>query len=268
MRAQSLTAIVCLGLVCLVGNAAAADVPVRDKPFGEYRPWGVARFAFAEETREGAGESEGVNVYGGEAVIGDAYFAAPRSVPAQTDTKYAALERLTVTSLGVAWRHQLAAQQQLNVSAQYDDLAYDTEQARTASGYSAALGWRGASAGSGRARIGGSVFLGEESVDQTARKYFGRRYFGVSADGSYVLFKDHSPFVSLRLQRSDYDEEDPSYLARRSEDYSQFAAGWNWQVQPSWHIRAQAEYALNKSNLSLYQYDANRLFFTTRFDFR
>lgn len=266
-RFAALSRLATLGLLGVFCNSAAAESPARDKPFGDYRPWGVARFVFAGDAPLEA-EPDTVNIYGGEAVFDDAYFAAPvpaATAPAKMDVL---TERLTVTSLGVAWRHQIAARQQLKASAQYDDLAYDTEQPRTASGYSAALDWRGAYADAGRARIGGNVFLGEETVDQDARKYFGRRYFGVSADGSYALFKDHSPFVSLRLQRVDYDDDDPGYLARRSEEYSQFAAGWNWQVHPSWHIRAQAEYALNKSNLSLYEYDANRLFFSTRFDFR
>lgn len=175
---------------------------------------------------------------------------------------------LRLSTLGVEWRRQLDEQNLLNAAAQYGDYEYEAANARTAAGYSATLGWSGLYTGESRPRVGGSVFLGEEAVDQAALKYFGRRYYGVTADGSFSPYKDHSPYVSFKLQRSDYDDDDPIYLTARSEDYSRLAAGWNWQVQPNWRLRAEADYTLNKSNLSLYEYDSNRLFFSTRFDFR
>lgn len=234
---------------------------------GDHRSWGVARFAVATNAAP-EWEQEGVSVYGGEDELAD-----PRSLGLDPLTAAGgAPEPLTVTSLGVAWRHMLATHAQLRFSAQYDDVGDERVQARAASNYFATVGWRGAYTAAGRARIGGSVYIGEESVDRSADRAFGRRYFGVSADGSYALFKDHSPFLSLRLQRSDYDDASAyagaGRLWRGSEEFSQFAAGWDWQVYPSWHVRAQAEYALNKSELLLYEYDANRLFFSTRFDFR
>lgn len=255
--------------ICLV----AAHRPVLAEPatlLGDYRSWGVARFAVAEHPSL-ASEQEGVNVYGGEEEL---VMPGPAGIDSPMGAS-STLERLTVTSLGFAWRHMLAAHGQLRFSAQYDDVNDERTQAHAASNYFAVVGWRGAYTAAGRARIGGSVYIGEENVDRSTIRALGRRYFGLSADGSYALFKDHSPFLSLRLQRSDY-EDASAYgdrgharpFLRGGEEFSQFAAGWDWQVYPSWHVRAQAEYALNKSDFSLYDYDANRLFFSTRFDFR
>lgn len=234
---------------------------------GDYRSWGVARFSIADDP---AAELDhgGINIHGAEdrSIV-------PRALG--IDSLVAgtlAPERLRVTRLKVAWRHRLDADEQLRFSAQYGDVSDELVPARQASHYVAAVGWRGAYTAAGRARIGGSVFVGEEGLNRSGDRTLGRRFFGVSADGSYALLKDHSPFLSLRLQRSDYGVNGAGAgtgeLARGSEDLSQFAAGWDWQVYPSWHVRAEAEYALNKSNLSLYEYDANRLFFSTRFDFR
>lgn len=236
--------------------------------FGDDRSWGVARFAVTANPPLEL--QEGVNVYGGD---DDWISHRALGIDPLPGTGPAA-ERFTVTSLGIAWRHMLATHEQLRFSAQYDDVSDERVQARAASNYFATVGWRGAYTAAGRARIGGSVYFGEESIDRSADRAFGRRYVGVSADGSYALFKHHSPFLSLRLQRSDYDDASAyagtagGPLLRGSEEFSQFAAGWDWQVYPRWRVRAQAEYALNKSNLSLYEYDANRLFFSTRFDFR
>lgn len=238
---------------------AFAEAPRFDSPA---RAWGIARFAHTEAAWP-ATERAGVNLYAGEEEFdGDAHLESVTGTPLAP--------RAGVTSLGIAWRHMLAAQDEVRVSARYDEIS----DART-SNYFAAIGWRGAYADAGRAHVVGSVYIGEEGADRGAERGFGRRYFGLSADGSYALFKDHSPFLSLRLQRSDYDDAAPyaagmggGELWGAHVELSQFAAGWDWQVYPRWHVRAQAEYALNKSSLSLYEYDANRLFFSTRFDFR
>ena len=257
--------VLCLVLVGVQRLAVAEPATL----LGDYRTWGVARFAQAANPPLEA-EPDGVDVFGGEEALmppvsGIDMASAMGTVP----------PRLTVTSLGIAWRHMLDAHEQLRFSAQYDDVSDARIAARAASNYFATVGWRGAYSSAGRAQIGGSVYIGEESADHSSAYALGRRYFGVRADGSYALFKDHGPFLSLRLQRSDYDDAvadggstDARQVLRGSEELSQFSAGWDWQVYPSWHVRAQAEYALNKSDLSLYDYDANRLFFSTRFDFR
>ena len=251
-------------LLCLA--ALGLHLPAAAEPAtlsGDFRSWGVARFARADGATLEI-EREGIHAYGGDdewvgrRALGADPFVGDGPAP----------ERFTVTSLRLAWGHMLAAHEQLRFSAQYDTVNDELAQTRPASNYVAAVGWRGAYTATGRARIGGRVYVGEESMDRSGDPTLGRRYFGMSADGSYALFKDHSPFLSLRLQRSDYSDGQTGELMRGSEDLSQFAAGWDWQVYPSWHVRAQAEYALNKSNLSLYEYDANRLFFSTRFDFR
>lgn len=238
---------------------AAAELGSR---LSDLRAWGVARFAGAERAWLD-GEYAGANASLGEDDVLGVYadpFGREGFAP----------ERAAVTSLGIAWRLPLAAHERLRFSAQYDDVSNAHTFTHTASNYFAAVDWRGAYTAARRAHIGGSVYVGEESAEHE----FGRRYFGLSADGSYALSHEHSPFLSLRLQRSDYaDSSVPGanavpVLRGGSEELSRVAAGWDWQVYPSWHIRAQAEYALNKSNLSLYEYGANRLFFTTRFDFR
>lgn len=238
-----------------------------------HKPWGVNKFGFVglsgyenKNFNESEFDTSSMSLVGGGGFDwGSNRFSIPLGYR-QIWVDHS--DYLRLSTLGVEWRGQLDETNLLNAAAQYGDYEYEAVNARTAAGYSATFGWSGLYAGESRPRVGGSVFVGEEAVDQAALKYFGRRYYGVTADGSFSPYKDHSPYVSLKLQRSDYDDDDPIYLTPRNEDYSRLAAGWSWQVQPNWRLRAEADYTLNKSNLSLYEFDSNRLFFSTRFDFR
>lgn len=174
---------------------------------------------------------------------------------------------LRFNSLGLEWARRLDPRHQVSVGAQYGDLAYEVSNGFNASSVLASLGWAG-DYGANRSHVGTSVFLGEDTIGEQAYKHLGRRYFGLAVDGSVSLFRYHTPFVSLKLQWSDYDENDPTFLVNRSDDYSRVSAGWDWQVLPNWRLRAEADRTTNTSNLSPYEYDRNRLFFSTQFDFR
>ncbi len=168
---------------------------------------------------------------------------------------------------GLEWRRKFGVAHELALSARRGEYGALDGGARDSTGNVAQLAWSSAFAGSYRPRVMGSLFLGDETAKDKGPKGFGRKYFGVSLDGSLTAFDKHTPYASLHLQRSDYDMTEAALLVRR-EDYSRLAAGWNWQVRPNWGLRAEANYILNTSGLPGYDYERSQLLFSTRFDFK
>lgn len=171
-------------------------------------------------------------------------------------------------ALGVEWQRRLDSKNLVSLSAQFSEFVALDQGPRDTSSTAAALGWSSEFSGSTRPRLSGSIYLGDETPKDEAQRFFGRRFYGFVLDGRFTPFQNHTPYASLRFQRSDYEWEDPQLLGVRREDYSSLAAGWSWQVLPHWGMRAEANYSLNDSTVELYDYDRMQFFFSTRFDFR
>jgi hypothetical protein len=175
---------------------------------------------------------------------------------------------LKYAAFGVAWSRRLDSSNLVSLTAQHGDYAYLEQAARDTNNSLAAFAWSGELSGASHPRLSSSIFLGDESAKDETYRSLGRRYYGVTLDGRFTPYRNHTPYASLRLQRSDYLSEDPLSLLARREDYSRLAAGWDWQVRPNWGLRAEANYSLNNSNVESYGYDHTRVLFSTRFDFR
>lgn len=175
---------------------------------------------------------------------------------------------LFVNVLAIEWQHSLNAANLLTLSARYgDSLSNDTE-ISAASSTSAVLSWN-TLLGS-ESRLSGRLYIGDEEAK--LRAIGERRYYGMLLEGRYSLWRDHTPFASLRWQRSQYDALDSGALIAgsllRYESSSRFTAGWNWQVSPGWDMRAEANYRLGDDGLDAPDSDRTQLYFSTHYGFR
>lgn len=175
---------------------------------------------------------------------------------------------LLVNVLAIEWQHSLNAANSLTLSARYGDSLSSDSEISTASGTSAVLSWN--SLLSGESRLSGKFYVGDEEAKRRANGE--RRYFGMLLEGRYSLWRDHTPFASLRWQRSQYDVLDNGALTMgsllRYESASRLAAGWNWQVSPGWDMRAEANYRLGEEGLDATDSDRTQLYFSTHYGFR
>ena len=171
-------------------------------------------------------------------------------------------------ALGVEWSRRFDSRSQLSLSAQHGDYVYTDVINGDTTNTMATVAWSSEFSGTMSPRLSSSLFLGDEAAKDEMSRFLGRRYYGVTLDGRFSPFRNHSPYASLRLQRSDYGAEDPILMVGRREDHSSLAAGWDWQVRPNWGMRAEANYSLNNSSQESHEYDQTRFLFTTRFDFR
>jgi hypothetical protein len=177
---------------------------------------------------------------------------------------------LLVNALAIEWQHNLNADNLVTLSARYDNsLSGNADVSRT-SGTAATLSWRSLFAGD--SRISGKLFVGDQDARDRRSGNGERRYYGLQVEGRYTLWRDHAPFASLQWQRNNYDVVDSSVQGGsllKQESISRFAAGWNWQVRPSWDVRAEANYRLpDDSTVDVPDIDRAQLYFSTHYGFR
>ena len=240
-------------------------------------------------------EMDLLRFFGGEALEwGNNRFTVPLK---QETWRLDSSRSLLVNALAIEWRHSMNAANQLTLSARYDDNLYSDPAAMDgrsagreavserslihwtnagavfrpglpgASGTAATLSW--STLFSGESRVSGRLYVGDEEAKLAA--YGEHRYFGMQLEGRYGLWRDHTPFASLLWQRNNYESLDSAGLGGtllRYESFSRFAAGWNWQLSPSWDMRAEANYRLADENVEAGEFDRTQLYFSTRYGFR
>lgn len=192
------------------------------------------------------------------------------SVPLRFEERRVDARRsLFTNALAVEWQHNVNAGHSLTLSAQYGDYTYSDAPAGGGAGTSAAFSW--SAPVSAESRVTGRLFVGDEELRDKSSGYAGRRYYGLLFEGRYALWREHAPFASLSWQRSDYDAVDAGLSGAslsRHDSSSRFAAGWDWQIQQNWGLRAEANYRLTDGLLDATDTDRTQLYLSTRYGFR
>jgi len=266
-------------LLCGAGPVAANDeigsagaTPFQEQVAESDRPW--LNPAPGREQGEGPGlqlirrtETDLLRSFAGETLTwGHNRF----SVPLQQETWRLDTRRsLLINALAIKWQHSMNASNLLTLSARHGDSLYSDAELPGASGTAATLSW--STLFGGESRVIGRLYAGDEDMKERGNGNTDRRYFGLHVEGRYGLWRDHAPFASLTWQRSYYEMQDNAGTANlplRHDSYSHFGAGWNWQVSPSWDVRAEAKYRLADDNAEDAELDRTRFFFSTHYGFR
>ena len=193
------------------------------------------------------------------------------SVPVLLEERRVDAQRsLLLNALSVQWQHSMNATHVMTLSAQHGDYTYSDAALSGGTNTSATLSWSRLFGDD--SRVTGRFFVGDEANRDRSSSYFARRYYGLLVEGRYALWPEHAPFASLSWQHSDYDVMDGGLAsaapATRHDSSSRVAAGWNWQVQPNWGVRAEANYRFSDGTLDLNGYDRTQLYFSTRYGFQ
>ena len=267
-------------LLCGAGVVAADDDP--DSP--------LLNPALAREQGDGPGlqlisrsETDLLRSLTGETLgWGNNRFA----VPLQQETwRLDSRRSLLINALAIQWQHSLNASNFLTLSARHGDSLYSdaelpgpfdnfsagssTGSRQSSSGTAATLSWN--TLFGGESRVIGRLYAGDEDAKERINGNTDRRYFGLQVEGRYGLWRDHAPFASLKWQRSNVEMQGNTGTANallRRESISLLGAGWNWQVSPSWDMRAEANYLLFDDNAEAVEADRTQLYFSTRYGFR
>jgi hypothetical protein len=192
------------------------------------------------------------------------------ALPLQQETwRLDSRRSLLINALAIEWQHSLNANHFMSLSARRGDSLYADTELAGSSGTSATLSW--SSLFGSESRIIGRLYVGDESAKERSNGNTDRRYYGLQVEGRYNLLRDHAPFASLTWQRSNVETLGNTATTGpllRSESYSLLGAGWNWQVSPSWDVRAEANYRLADDSVDAVETDRTQLYFSTRYGFR
>lgn len=189
------------------------------------------------------------------------------SMPLRQEQHGDARRSLFVNVLSIEWQHSVNAANLLTLSARFGDSFSSDAENSAVTGTSAVLSWN--SLFGSDSRLSGRLYVGDEEAK--LRVSGERRYFGMQLEGQYSLWRDHTPFASLRWQRSQYDALDNAGTTAgslRHENSSRLAAGWNWQVNPGWDMRAEANYRIGDEGLDTPDSDRTQVYFSTHYGFR
>lgn len=211
-------------------------------------------------------ETDLLQSFAGEALSwGNNHF----SVPLQQETWQLDSRRSQLINvLSIEWQHNMNASNFLTLSARRGDSLYNDAELPSTSGTAASLSW--SKLFGGDSRVIGRLYAGDEDSKERNNGYSDRRYFGLHVEGRYSLWRDHAPFASLKWQRSNVETQGDTGMANsllRRENVSLFGAGWNWQVSPSWDVRAEANYRLIDDSTEAVETDRTQLYFSTRYGF-
>jgi hypothetical protein len=77
----------------------------------------------------------------------------------------------------------------------------------------------------------------------------------------------HAPRFGVWFQDSRHDGADPDFDVVRHDRYAYVVAGWDWRAWPGWMLRAEANHAVNRSNIDLYDFDRTQVLLGVRHDF-
>jgi len=200
------------------------------------------------------------------------------AVPLQQETwRLDSRRSLLMNALAIEWQHSMNASNFLTLSARRGDSLYSdaelpgssTSSGQAASGTAATLSWN--TLFGAESRVIGRLYAGDEGTKERSNGNSDRRYYGLHLEGRYGLWRYHAPFASLTWQRSLYELPDGNGTASpllRRESFSHLGAGWNWQVSPSWDVRAEANYRLADDSADAAEFDRTQLYFSTRYGFR
>jgi len=171
-------------------------------------------------------------------------------------------------SLGVKWRHQFGDLNHLTLSAQYGTSQSLNDGAGVngvSSSKLASVSWTSAWPGVGERAITGSLFFGDEQASSSSSEAY-RQIYGLSVGGKWAISPSHTPFISYRYQSGLGDSNLLVNDLFQYDNATYLSAGWNWQVNPSWSVQAEADFAYQQPTLDLFNVNSTRLFFRTKYD--
>jgi len=171
--------------------------------------------------------------------------------------------------ISTQWQYSPNDTNQFTSFAQFSIVRYPEQRVRDVNRFTGGVGWGHAFADApGKPIIFGSVFGGfEDAMAESNGSHFGREFYGVRVGGSYTLAENHSLFTALTYQTSEYDEDDPSFLTRRDDDFFDVNVGYRFQYDKSWSVTPTLRYTNNDSNIVITDYDRFEAMVVFRNDF-
>ncbi|HSG99353.1 MAG TPA: hypothetical protein VLB27_04845, partial [candidate division Zixibacteria bacterium] len=99
-----------------------------------------------------------------------------------------------------------------------------------------------------------NVYYGDETAEDSAAAYNGRRYGGARVVGQWSVTQRMTAVAQLGAQESEYDAADPVFAKVRRESMTHGAIGLAWRSSGRLTWRLDGSFIANDSNLEIYEY--------------
>lgn len=178
----------------------------------------------------------------------------------------------TYDVIGVEWSMPVAAGQRMILAASRGMSAYADLPTLDAHVTAATVGW--VSTIIDRTQIGASMRYTHNdprvNIDNlgTSNAYTGSDSYAAVAEMRYTVTSQHTARAGLMYQGSRYGGVDPIFFRSRHDQFFYAVLGWDWRVWRDLTLRAEVNYATNRSNVDLYTFDKTQVLMGVRYDFR
>ncbi len=153
--------------------------------------------------------------------------------------------------LGLEWNREREGRSAPGVFVQGGVISYPTQAQRDARYWTAGAGLTKRFA----ARLLGlNVYYGDETAEDSAAAYNGRRYGGARVIGQWSVTQRMTAVAQIGAQESEYDAADPVFAKVRRESMTHGAIGLAWRSSGRLTWRLDGSFIANDSNLELYEY--------------
>jgi len=109
-----------------------------------------------------------------------------------------------------------------------------------------------------RNQISGSIFYGDDSIQNAIGKNYETQFLGIALADQYLLRPRHMLYGRLFMQANDHQANDPIFNIKRDNETFSASLGWIWQLNSNLTLTTDYTFSDNESNINLYSWDRNR----------
>lgn len=171
------------------------------------------------------------------------------------------------TGITGEWQKTFDANDRLTAFIQYADLSYPDFEFRDGDQASAGISWMH---GFRSGVLYGSLYRGDEGVDDDTRQFLARDFTGARVGGQ-LNWGRHLILANLNFLNSKYGAEDTLFLETRNDEY--LSLDLSMQIfltsigRVDWRLIPEVSASSNDSNIGVYEYERRVLGLTARADF-
>jgi tetratricopeptide (TPR) repeat protein len=165
------------------------------------------------------------------------------------------------------WMYNIDAKNQAGLYTQYSRLKYNGNDFRNAERYILGANAAHVFEGDFSPVLFASIYGGREVARDPAADFLSQDIVGVRAGGQLSFNSKWQLQTSLAYERRDNDEDEPSFLKKRSDNQYDASLGLNYIPTRDWSIRPQVTYSKVDSNIELYSFDRHIISVDVRKDF-
>jgi len=165
------------------------------------------------------------------------------------------------------WLHNIDANNQAGLYAQYSRLNYSGDEIRNADRKIAGINAGHVFQGDLKPVLFASVYGGREDARDSNVNFLSQDIVGLRTGGQLSFNNQWQGFTTFAYERRDNDAQDPVFLTERRDNQYDISIGLRYMPMPDLTIKPQISYTKNSSNIQIDDYSRGVISINIRKDF-